>query len=79
MNTKDDVIRGIGELLGNAGSAELAERVYERLRKADRLVYDERNGIALPEDVDVLAEAAAVLNACPEVRLGFDRAARPGA
>lgn len=54
---RNDIINNIIDLLGDGGSRELAEQVYDNLRADDRIYADDQ-GLHISDGVDLIQEAA---------------------
>jgi hypothetical protein len=63
METKNDIINQIQDLLGSGGDREAAEKVYDQLREEGRIHYTAGGGLEMDKDVDLIATAAKVLEA----------------
>lgn len=61
MNDRNDIINQILDALGAEGHRELAEQIFDVLRADGRISHDDRRGLVIDDDVDLIAEAAAVI------------------
>jgi hypothetical protein len=62
FTTKTDAINYINDRIGNGGNLEIAERVFGTLRSDGRISADDA-GLHLADSIDLIAEAAALLDA----------------
>lgn len=61
MNSRNDIINQIQDLLGSEGSREIAEQVFDALRADDRIAYDDERGLFIRDGVDLVDVAAELL------------------
>ena len=59
--TRAQIERHIQESLGNDCSDDDARRLYDRLRAARQVQFDDHRGLYIIDGVDLLAEADAML------------------
>ncbi len=59
--TRTDIINQIIEALGDGGSREMAEQVFEALRDDGRIAYRDGAGLVLADGVDLIEVAAELL------------------
>ena len=71
MNDRNDIINQILDALGAEGSRELAEQIFDLLRVDGRISYDDRRGLIIDDDVDLIGEAAAVMRQTTEFPAGL--------
>lgn len=60
MNDRNNIVNQIQDLIGPAGSRELAERLFDELRSDERIYWDDARGLVLRDDVDLAAVAAEI-------------------
>jgi len=62
MNAKYDFINWIEAELGDGGSKDLAEKVFDRLRSDDRIYYTDAGGLKLRDNVSLYSVAVEILD-----------------
>lgn len=60
MNERNDVVNHIQDRLGDAGSREIAEQVFDILRASNRVYWSDVNGLTIRDDVDLIAVAGSL-------------------
>lgn len=62
MNDRIAIVNQIEDVLGDEGSRELADAIYDRLRARNAIRYDSRQGLLLNPAVDLFAFAREIIN-----------------